>query len=106
MSSSKHLLEATFNRINERLNKILVNGAEKATIISQEWPEKIRKELELLQEEIIEEAIRLEKNNSKEEEEEEKTRSEEANQSNNPSTIKRIREKISATAILIEDKIN
>ena len=60
MRSSETLLQATLNRLGARLQEGFANAKQEMTKIIQEAPNQIRDELDLLQEEIIQEADRLE----------------------------------------------
>ena len=60
MSNSDYLIKATINKISERLNKTLIGKVEEAANAAQEVPEILKKEIEDLKDEIIQEAKRLE----------------------------------------------
>ena len=60
MSNSDYLIKATVKKISERLNKTFIGKVEEATNVAQEVPEMLKKEIEDLKEEIIQEAKRLE----------------------------------------------
>ena len=60
MTNSDYLLKATIKKVTEKLNELLVEKIEEATIIAQDAPEIIKKEFENLKESIIEEASRME----------------------------------------------
>ena len=60
MSNSDYLIKATVKKISERLNKTFVDKIEEATNVAQEAPEILKKEIEDLKSEIIQEARRLE----------------------------------------------
>ena len=60
MSNSDYLIKATVKKISERLNKTFIGKVEEAADIVQEVPEILKKEIEDLKDEIIEEANRLE----------------------------------------------
>ena len=70
MSNSDYLIKATVKKISERLNKTLIGKVEEAANVAQEVPEILKKEIEDLKDEIIQEAKRLEEidndNNSRE----------------------------------------
>ena len=61
MSNSDYLIKATVKKISERLNKTFIGKVEEAANVAQEVPEILKKEIEVLMDEIIEEAKRLEK---------------------------------------------
>ena len=61
MSNSDYLFKATVKKISERLNKTFRGKFEEASNVAQEVPEILKKEIDLLKDEIIEEAKRLEK---------------------------------------------
>ena len=60
MSNSDYLMKATLKKISERLNKTFIGKVEKAANVAQEVPEMLKKEIEDLKDEIIQEAKRLE----------------------------------------------
>ena len=60
MSNSDYLIKATVKKISERLNKTFIDKIEEATNVAQEVPEILKKEIEELKDEIIQEAKRLE----------------------------------------------
>ena len=61
MTNSDFLLRAAIKKVTEKLNLILAEKIEEATIIAQDAPEIIKKEFDNLKESIIEEASRMEK---------------------------------------------
>ena len=60
MSNSDYLIQATVKKISEKLNKTFIGKVEEAANAAQEVPEMIKKEIENLKDEIIQEAQRLE----------------------------------------------
>ena len=64
MSNSDYLIKATVKKISERLNKTFIGKVEEAANVAQEVPEMLKKEIEDLKDEIIQEAKRLEENES------------------------------------------
>ena len=60
MSNSDYLFKATVKKISERLNKTFIDKVEEAANVAQEVPELLKKEIEDLKDEIIQEAKRLE----------------------------------------------
>ena len=60
MTNSDYLIKATVKKISERLNKNLKGKVEEAASVAQEVPDILKKELEDLKHEIIQEAKRLE----------------------------------------------
>ena len=60
MSNSDYLIKATVKKISERLNKTFIGKVEKAANVAQEVPEMLKKEIEDLKDEIIQESKRLE----------------------------------------------
>ena len=60
MSNSDYLIKATMKKISERLNNTFIGKVEEAANAAQEVPEILKKEIEDLKDEIIEEAKRLE----------------------------------------------
>ena len=67
MSSTDKLLKATLNRLRARIGQNLINSAVELAVIAKEAPEKLQKEWELFQEEVIEEANQLGKESKEEE---------------------------------------
>ena len=61
MTNSDYLLKAAIKKLTEKLNEILVEKIEEATIIAQDTPEILKKEFNSLKKSIIEEASRMEK---------------------------------------------
>ena len=61
MTNSDYLLKAAIKKVTEKLNNILVEKIEEASNIAQDAPEVLKKELDILKESIIEEALRMEK---------------------------------------------
>ncbi len=60
MSNSDYLIKATVKKISERLNKTFIGKVEEAANVAQEVPEMLKKEIEDLKDEIIQESKRLE----------------------------------------------
>ena len=60
MSNSDYLIQATVKKISEKLNKTFIGKVEEAANVAQEVPEMLKKEIEDLKDEIIQEAKRLE----------------------------------------------
>ena len=60
MSNSDYLIKATVKKISEKLNKTFIGKVEEAANVAQEVPEMLKKEIEDLKDEIIQEAKRLE----------------------------------------------
>ena len=60
MSNSDYLIKATVKKISERINKTFIGKVEEAANVAQEVPEMLKKEIEDLKDEIIQEAKRLE----------------------------------------------
>ena len=99
MSSSDYLLKATINRLSARLSQKIIDSATKLALISQKAPEKLRKEWELFQEEVNEEANRLDDENPDNKQEnsyEKETKSSEEK-------INQIRSKVSKLSNAIEN---
>tara|TARA_Y100001978_G_scaffold125472_1_gene111912 strand:+ start:184 stop:489 length:306 start_codon:yes stop_codon:yes gene_type:complete len=66
MSNSDYLIKATVKKISERLNKTFIGKFEEATNVAQEVPDLVKKEIEVLKDEILQEAKRLEEIDSSE----------------------------------------
>ena len=60
MSNSDYLIKATVKKISERLNNTFLEKVEEAANVAQEVPEILKKEIEELKDEILQEAKRLE----------------------------------------------
>ena len=60
MSNSDYLIKAAVKKISEKLNKTFIGKVEEAANVAQEVPEILKKEIEDLKDEIIQEAKRLE----------------------------------------------
>ena len=60
MTNSDYLLKATIKKLGEKLNQTVFEKIEDATIAAQEVPENFKKEVEVLKDEILKEAKRLE----------------------------------------------
>ncbi len=59
MSSSENLLKATLNRLTVRIGKRIFNTAAEIAVIAEEGPDRLKEEWQLLKDEIITEANRL-----------------------------------------------
>ena len=70
MSNSDYLLRATVKKLSEKLNQTFYEKIEDATSAAQGIPEIIKKEIDILKEEIIKEAKRMENSEEKQAEEE------------------------------------
>ena len=66
MSSTEKLLQATLNRLGARISKKLFQSAMELSVIAQEAPEKLRKEWEIFQEEVMAEASQLDNQSDEE----------------------------------------
>ena len=60
MKNSDTLLKATFNTLTARFGEKIITSATKIAVKAQEAPENLKKEWEILKEEIYKEAERLE----------------------------------------------
>ena len=60
MNSTDKLLQATLNRIRARINENFINSATELALLVKEAPQKVKKEWELFQAEVIDEANKLE----------------------------------------------
>tara|TARA_B100000212_G_scaffold48237_1_gene31084 strand:+ start:180 stop:485 length:306 start_codon:yes stop_codon:yes gene_type:complete len=60
MSNSDYLIKATVKKVSERINKTFIGKVGEAANVAQEVPEILKKEIEDLKDEIIQEAKRLE----------------------------------------------
>ena len=66
MSDSETLLKATLNRLTARIGRNLIDISTKIALITKDAPEKIKREWDLFQEEVITEAERLKKESGNE----------------------------------------
>ncbi len=93
MSSSDHLMKAFINRLSARIGSKVISLAAKLAIITEEAPEKIKKEWTQFKEEVNAEAERLNNENMPNEQ---SNYSDNENANHDPqATIDRIRLKIS-----------
>ena len=60
MSNSDYLIKATIKKISEKLNRTFSSKIDEAATAAQEVPELFKKEIEILKDEIIDEAKRME----------------------------------------------
>ncbi|MBK16767.1 MAG: hypothetical protein CMK49_01970 [Prochlorococcus sp. SP3034] len=65
MTNSDYLLKATLKKLGEKLNQTFLEKIEDATTAAQEVPEIIKKEFQILRDEIITEAKKMETMNNK-----------------------------------------
>ena len=63
MTNSDYLFKATLKKLSEKLNQTFLEKIEDATIAAQEVPDILKKELEILKDEIRQEAEKMEKQN-------------------------------------------
>mgnify|MGYP001190708702 CR=1 FL=1 len=64
MSSSESLIKAAVNRLTARIGQKVLDSAAEMAVLAEDAPDRLRKEWELLKEEIVTEAERLEKENN------------------------------------------
>ena len=60
MSNSDYLIKATIKKVSEKLNEIFSSKLDEAANAAQEAPEVLKKEIEILKDEIIKEAKKME----------------------------------------------
>ena len=60
MTNSDYLIKATIKKLSEKLNKTLSSKIDEAATAAQEVPELLKKEIEILTDDIIKEAKRME----------------------------------------------
>ena len=63
MKNSDYLIRATVKKLSEKLNQTFIDKIEKTSSAAQEVPELLKKELDQLFDEILQEAKRMEMNN-------------------------------------------
>jgi len=66
MSNSDYLIRATIKTISEKLNRTFSSKIDEATTAAQEVPELLKKEIEILKDEIIDKAKRMEEESKNE----------------------------------------
>ena len=66
MSNSDYLIKATIKKISEKLNRTFSSEIDKAANAAQDVPEQLKKEIEILKDEIIDEAKRMEEESKNE----------------------------------------
>ena len=66
MSNSDYLIKATIKTISEKLNKTFSSKIDEAATAAQEVPELLKKEIEILKDEIVDEAKRMEEESKNE----------------------------------------
>ena len=65
MTNSDYLFKATLKKLGEKLNQTFLEKIEDAATAAQEIPEIVKKELDILRDEIITEAKKMETLNNK-----------------------------------------
>ena len=101
MTNSDYLLKATIKKLGEKLNQTFIEKIEETANAAQGVPEIIKNELDLLKDEIIQEAKRMENsNNNSFNEEELKTKNNLTNKS-----LQKIKE-INAQIVHINKKLD
>ena len=60
MSNSDYLIKATIKTISEKLNRTFSSKIDEAATAAQEVPELLKQEIEILKDEILDEAKRME----------------------------------------------
>ena len=66
MSNSDYLIKATIKTISEKLNRTFSSKIDEAATAAQEVPELLKKEIEILKDEIFDEAKRMEEESKNE----------------------------------------
>ena len=66
MQNTENLLKAALNRLSARLGEKVIEAAAEIVVIAKEAPDELKKEWELLKNEIIKEAERLNREDNKE----------------------------------------
>ena len=66
MSNSDYLIKATIKTISEKLNRTLSSKIDEAAIAAQEVPELLKKEIEILKDEIMDEVKKMEEESKNE----------------------------------------
>ncbi len=104
MSSSENLLKATLNRLSIRIGKQIFNAASDIAEIAQDAPERIKDEWEVLKEEIVNEARRLDQEENETNKSPRNASEKQVSSGEASSRIQQIRKKISNLTIEIEDR--
>tara|TARA_Y100000589_G_scaffold246400_1_gene234169 strand:+ start:182 stop:493 length:312 start_codon:yes stop_codon:yes gene_type:complete len=73
MTNSDYLIKATIKKISDKLNKTLFSKIDKAAAAAQEVPELLKKEIEILKYEILNEAKKMEEESENESNNKEQT---------------------------------
>ena len=60
MTNSDYLIKAAIKKLSEKLNQTFIEKIEEATSVAQEVPNLLKKELEILIDEILQEAKKIE----------------------------------------------
>ena len=94
MVSSEKLLQATLNRLSTRLGKKLIDSISELTEVIKTTPEKVRNEWELFQDEVFEEAARLQKESNEETSEASNAETKKSQLATTQEKIDQIRQKI------------
>ena len=66
MPNSDYLIKATIKTISEKLNRTLSSKIDEAAIAAQEVPELLKKEIEILKDEIMDEVKKMEEESKNE----------------------------------------
>ena len=66
MTNSDYLIKATIRKISEKLSNTFSSKIDEATAAAQEVPEILKKEIELLKDEILDEAKKMEEESKNE----------------------------------------
>ena len=66
MSNSDYLIKATIKTISEKLNRTFSSKIDEAATAAQEVPELLKQEIEILKDEILDEAKRMEEESKNE----------------------------------------
>ena len=66
MSNSDYLIKATIKTISEKLKRTFSSKIDEAATAAQEVPELLKKEIEILKDEIVDEAKRMEEESKNE----------------------------------------
>ncbi len=101
MVASEKLLQATLNRLGNRIGKKVINSLTDLERLISTSPEKVRNEWELFQQEVFDEAERLEKESGEQSTETKKESTEDIVEKTPQGKINQIRAKI----VEISDKL-
>ena len=103
MTNSDYLIKATIKKISEKLNKTFTSKIDEAAAAAQEVPELFKKEFEILKDEILDEAQKMEKKSKNESSNSEKNALENPTLIKTSTKISSINQKINEINTILEN---